>query len=198
MSSRGAAIDHRRRLQLERADFAAVEDAKRYRPTYRATQRSSVTRPDQRDCGTRLLASHCNRRPATAGRAIFPSVTSRSSVLVVSSALRRATGIPRSVISTSWPSRTRDKYSLRCARTSVTATSIFQFYRRATSHPTLGRPDFETPVPNSLHRGTQLERILSQDKPEHQSWATNHEQLGTWPHPETDRTKMCGGDDRLR
>ena len=67
-------------------------------------------------------------RWAAAGRPITPSAVRRSSVAVVVRPSSRATGTPRSVITTSSPLRARSSHSLRCALSSVTATSMLESY----------------------------------------------------------------------
>ncbi len=67
-------------------------------------------------------------RCALAGRPITPSAVSRSSVLVASRPVSLATGTPRSVITTSCPLRARSSQELRCARRSVTVTSMPEAY----------------------------------------------------------------------
>jgi hypothetical protein len=67
-------------------------------------------------------------RWAAAGRPITPSAARRSSVAVVVRPSSRATGTPRSVITTSSPLRARSSHSLRCALRSVTATSTLESY----------------------------------------------------------------------
>ncbi len=68
-------------------------------------------------------------RHADCGRATSPSSINRSNNEDEPTALNRATGTPRSVTTTSPPLRTSDSHSLRCARNSVTATSMPQLYR---------------------------------------------------------------------
>src|SRR5260221_3716869 len=71
-------------------------------------------------------------RCAVAGRPITPSAVSRSSVAVVARPVSRATGTPRSVITTSSPLRARSSQELRCARRSVTVTSMPEVYTTGT------------------------------------------------------------------
>ncbi len=59
-----------------------------------------------------------------------PSAVSRSSAALASIPSNRATGTPRSVTTTSCPSRTRCSHSLRFARRSLMATSTPKVYRR--------------------------------------------------------------------
>src|SRR5450755_1214051 len=80
----------------------------------------------------RVRPAACGRW-AAAGRPITPSAARRSSVAVVVRPSSRATGTPRSVITTSSPPRARSSHSLRCARRSVTATSMPQSYTLATT-----------------------------------------------------------------
>jgi hypothetical protein len=67
-------------------------------------------------------------RRADTSRPITPSAASRCKVAVADMPSSRATGTPRSVTTTSSPSRTRSSQSLRCARSSVTGTSIPEVY----------------------------------------------------------------------
>src|SRR5580693_417543 len=67
-------------------------------------------------------------RRADTSRPITPSAASRCKVAVADMPSSRATGTPRSVTTTSSPSRTRSSQSLRCARSSVTGTSIPKVY----------------------------------------------------------------------
>jgi hypothetical protein len=92
----------------------------------------------QRRCS--LMMSDAGRpargrsRPAAVGRRadtsrpITPSAASRCKVAVADMPSSRATGTPRSVTTTSSPRRTRSSHSLRCARSSVTGTSIPEVY----------------------------------------------------------------------
>ena len=63
-------------------------------------------------------------RPARRGRLSTPSRVSRSSSGAVSTAISRATGVPRSVTTTSSPRRTRSIHSASSARNVLTATSM--------------------------------------------------------------------------
>src|SRR4030095_8556757 len=63
------------------------------------------------------------------GRAMTPCATRRSMAGMASMPVMRATGRPRSVTTSSSPSRTRVSQSLRCARRSVMATCMPVVYR---------------------------------------------------------------------
>ena len=74
-----------------------------------------------------------DRPPATgrvdrAGRLMTPCAVKRSMTGVESRATILATGVPRSVMTMSCPSRAASIHRPRCALSSVTATSMFQVY----------------------------------------------------------------------
>ena len=82
-----------------------------------------------------------------------PCAVRRSIVGVESSATIRATGVPRSVMTTSVPSRAASIHRPRFARSSVTATSITEVYI------TGGQQTYGGPTPHAMVRASALKAM---------------------------------------